>query len=90
MTAVLKIRSTVFNAIHEYFRNNGFYEYQSPIFQAVQCEGGSILFNVDYFGKKGITSRKTKKDTRQRINLQQIEKHILQQDPFIQDFRRYI
>lgn len=54
MTAILKVRSTVFNAIHEYFRKNGFYEYQSPIFQAVQCEGGSTLFNVDYFGKKGI------------------------------------
>lgn len=54
MTAILKIRSTVFNAIHEYFRKNGFYEYQSPVFQAVQCEGGSTLFNVDYFGKKGV------------------------------------
>lgn len=54
MTAILKIRSTVFNAIHEYFRKNKFYEYQSPIFQAVQCEGGSTLFNVDYFGKKGV------------------------------------
>ncbi len=54
MTAIMKIRSTVFNAIHEHFRNNGFYEYQSPIFQAVQCEGGSTLFNVDYFGKKGV------------------------------------
>ncbi len=54
MTAILKIRSTAFNAIHEYFRKNGFYEYQSPIFQAVQCEGGSTLFNVDYFGKKGV------------------------------------
>lgn len=54
MTAILKIRSTVFNAIHEYFRKNGFYEYQSPIFQAVQCEGGSTLFNVDYFGRKGV------------------------------------
>lgn len=54
MTAILKIRSTVFNAIHEYFRENNFYEYQSPIFQAVQCEGGSTLFNVDYFGKKGV------------------------------------
>lgn len=54
MTAVMKIRSTVFNAIHEYFRKNGFYEYQSPIFQSVQCEGGSTLFNVDYFGKKGV------------------------------------
>jgi len=37
MTAILKIRSTVFGAIHEYFRKNGFYEYQSPIFQSVQC-----------------------------------------------------
>jgi asparaginyl-tRNA synthetase len=54
MTSILKIRSTVFGAIHEYFRENGFYEYQSPIFQAVQCEGGSTLFNVDYFGKKGV------------------------------------
>jgi len=26
-----------------------------------------------YFGKQGITSKKTKRDTRQRINLQQIE-----------------
>lgn len=54
MTAILKIRSTVFGAIHEYFRENGFYEYQSPIFQAVQAEGGATLFNVDYFGKKGV------------------------------------
>ncbi len=51
MTSILKIRSTVFGAIHEYFRNNGFYEYQSPIFQSVQCEGGSTLFEVNYFGK---------------------------------------
>ena len=54
MTAVLKIRSTVFGAIHEYFRDHKFYEYQSPVFQSVQCEGGSTLFKVDYFGKKGV------------------------------------
>lgn len=54
MTAVLKIRSTVFGAIDEYFRSEGFYEYHSPIFQAVQCEGGSELFSVDYFGKKDV------------------------------------
>ncbi len=52
MTAILKIRSTVFGAIHEYFRTRGFYEYQSPIFQSVQCEGGSTLFDVKYFDKK--------------------------------------
>jgi len=54
MTAIMKIRSTIFGAIHEYFRKEGFYEYQSPIFQSVQCEGGSSLFNVPYFGKKGV------------------------------------
>ncbi len=54
MTAILKIRSTIFGAIHEYFRKQGFYEYQSPILQSVQCEGGSTLFNVDYFGKKDV------------------------------------
>ena len=52
MTAILKIRSTVFGAIHEFFRKEGFYEYQSPIFQSVQCEGGSTLFPVKYFNKK--------------------------------------
>ncbi len=54
MTAILKIRSTIFGAIHEFFRANGFYEYHSPIFQAVQCEGGSDLFSVNYFDKKDV------------------------------------
>jgi asparaginyl-tRNA synthetase len=54
MTAMLKIRSTIFGAIDEYFKSEGFYEYHSPIFQAVQCEGGSTLFSVDYFGKKDV------------------------------------
>ena len=54
MTAILKIRSTIFGAIDEYFRKQGFYEYHSPIFQAVQCEGGSDLFSVNYFDKKDV------------------------------------
>ncbi|MEK6945336.1 MAG: asparagine--tRNA ligase [Nanoarchaeota archaeon] len=54
MASIMKIRSTVFGAIHEYFRKEGFYEYQSPIFQSVQSEGGSTLFSVPYFGQKGV------------------------------------
>ncbi|MBI5797675.1 asparagine--tRNA ligase [Candidatus Woesearchaeota archaeon] len=50
MTAILKIRSTIFGAIHQYFRAHGFYEYQSPIFQPTQAEGGSEVFKVPYFG----------------------------------------
>jgi len=34
------------------------------------------LFGNDYFGKRGITSKKTKRDTKQRINIQQIEKNL--------------
>ena len=50
MTSILKVRSTVFQAIREYYLGHGFYEHHSPSFTAVQCEGGSTLFKVDYFG----------------------------------------
>lgn len=52
MTSILKIRSTVFGAIHEYFRENGFYEFHSPELLCAAGEGGSSVFDVDYFGKK--------------------------------------
>jgi asparaginyl-tRNA synthetase len=54
MSSMMKIRSTIFGAIHEYFRMNKFIEYQSPILQAVQCEGGSTLFTVDYYKNKDV------------------------------------
>ena len=34
------------------------------------------LYGNDYFGKQGITSKKTKRDIRKRINLRQIEMNI--------------
>ena len=49
MTAIMKIRHTVIGAIHEFFRNKGFYEFTSPILQPNQCEGGSTLFEVNYY-----------------------------------------
>lgn len=52
MVNVLKVRSAVFGAIHEYFRGEGFYETQSPSFTPSACEGGSSQFEVDYFGRK--------------------------------------
>jgi asparaginyl-tRNA synthetase len=51
MQAVLKIRHTVFGALHEYFRENGFYEVQTPMFITAAVEGGATLFKVDYFGQ---------------------------------------
>lgn len=51
MTSILKIRSTVLEAIREHWREKGFYEYHSPELLGMQCEGGSTLFKVDYYGK---------------------------------------
>lgn len=49
MQAILKIRATLFSAFREYFDQNDFIEFHSPIFQTTQCEGGSDLFSVKYF-----------------------------------------
>jgi len=52
MTSIMKIRSTVTGALHEYFRNKGFYEFQSPIIIPGGAEEGPTMFELDYFGKK--------------------------------------
>ena len=52
MTAIMKIRSTVFRAIHDYFRGKGFYEHQSPTLLEAAGESGSSVFEVKYFDRK--------------------------------------
>jgi len=49
LNAILKIRHTVVGAIHEFFRSNGYYEFDAPIFQPSQSEGGATLFEVKYY-----------------------------------------
>ena len=58
MTTMLKIRSSVFGAIHSYFRNLDFIEYQAPNFVAGAVEGGSTLFEVPYFPTEKNPDRK--------------------------------
>lgn len=57
MTAILKIRSTVFGAVHEFYRSRGFYEFQSPIIIPGGAEEGPTLFEVNYFGKKAYLTQ---------------------------------
>ena len=57
MTTMLKLRSTVFGAIHSYFRERDFIEYQAPTFVAGAVEGGSTLFEVPYFGRKAYLTQ---------------------------------
>ncbi|MEW5937092.1 MAG: asparagine--tRNA ligase [Candidatus Thermoplasmatota archaeon] len=49
MNAVLRIRSTVTGAIHQFFRDRGYHEFTPPILQPTQCEGGATLFEVKYY-----------------------------------------
>jgi asparaginyl-tRNA synthetase len=49
INAVLKIRHTIVGAIHNFFRGRGYYEFDAPIFQPSQSEGGATLFEVKYF-----------------------------------------
>jgi len=52
LTTIMKIRSSVFEAIDLFFRERGFFEITPPILTPVACEGGSTLFEVKYYDKK--------------------------------------
>jgi len=51
MTNILKVRSKVFELIHEYFRSRGFYEVHCPMFITAAVEGGATLFELEYFDR---------------------------------------
>ncbi len=57
LSSILKIRSTVVGAIHKFFRQKGYYEFDAPILQPNQCEGGSTLFEVKYYENKTYLSQ---------------------------------
>ena len=57
LNAVLKIRSTIVGAIHQFFRNMDYIEFDAPVLQPNQCEGGSTLFEVKYYEKKTYLSQ---------------------------------
>ncbi len=57
LTSIMKIRSTIVGAIHKFFRDRGFFEFDAPILQPNQTEGGSTLFEVKYYNKKTYLSQ---------------------------------
>ncbi|ADY00352.1 asparaginyl-tRNA synthetase [Vulcanisaeta moutnovskia 768-28] len=54
MWAVLRVRHTVFGAIHEFFRSRDYYEVQGPMFVSAAVEGGATLFPVKYFDREDV------------------------------------
>jgi asparaginyl-tRNA synthetase len=57
LTKIFKVRSEIIRAIHDFYRKRGYYEVQSPILTSCACEGGSSLFEVEYFGDKAFLSQ---------------------------------
>lgn len=56
ITNVLKARHYVSNYIREFLDSKGFYEVVPPIIVKNECEGGSHMFEVNYFGEKAYLS----------------------------------
>jgi len=57
MTTIFRVRHTVFEAVHEYFRGQGFWEAHPPMITPAGSEGGATLFGVDYFGRKAFLTQ---------------------------------
>ena len=57
MSLIFQIRSAVFEAIHEFYKQKGYFEIQSPSFTECACEGGSTLFEVKYFDRKAYLTQ---------------------------------
>ncbi|MFH1107142.1 MAG: asparagine--tRNA ligase [Candidatus Micrarchaeota archaeon] len=57
ITAAMKVKAHVLAASREFFRERGYWEVTPPIIVSGACEGGSTLFDFDYFGKKAFLSQ---------------------------------
>ncbi|MBT4484694.1 MAG: asparagine--tRNA ligase [Candidatus Latescibacteria bacterium] len=55
--AILKIRSTIINAIRNYLDNEGFMCFDTPIFTPSSCEDTTSLFETDYFNDKAYLTQ---------------------------------
>ncbi|RLF34986.1 MAG: asparagine--tRNA ligase [Thermoplasmata archaeon] len=57
MTNILRVRSKIFEASHNFLRNHGYIEVQPPIFTTSGSEGGATIFELKYFDKKAYLSQ---------------------------------
>ncbi|MDZ4256449.1 MAG: amino acid--tRNA ligase-related protein, partial [archaeon] len=53
----MKASALVFEAFHDFCKKDGYLEVQCPMFVSGAVEGGSELFEVDYFGKKAYLTQ---------------------------------
>lgn len=56
-TGIFRIRSSITQALREYFYENDFTEVQTPKLLAAATEGGAEVFKVDYFGQEATLAQ---------------------------------
>lgn len=54
---ILKIRHYLMRSFRDHFQDRGYFEVTPPTMVQSQCEGGSSLFHLDYFGEKAYMTQ---------------------------------
>ena len=57
LTHTFRIKAKLLEGAREFFKDKGYWEMTPPIITGSSCEGGSTLFEVDYFGKTAFLSQ---------------------------------
>lgn len=57
LTNIMKGRHHIVRYLRQFFDEQGFYELTPPIITGAACEGGSTLFELDYFGTKAYLTQ---------------------------------
>jgi asparaginyl-tRNA synthetase len=55
--AILRVRSEIEKAMHDFFDDNGFIRTDPPILTPAACEGTTTLFPVDYFDEQAFLTQ---------------------------------
>jgi nondiscriminating aspartyl-tRNA synthetase len=55
--AIFKVQAVIIDSFREFFKKEGFMEFQAPSIVPAVAEGGAQVFEVDYFGNKTYLSQ---------------------------------